>query len=99
MTPKVNPTPLNNPPNPIPNVPADPDSDPSSSDSSISYFSHLSDDEFYKQRQHAKKNKKKRRNKIHFRYPIKNCANIKDKVLKSAYKSKVINFKLDEDPL
>ena len=35
MTPKENPTPCNNPTNPVPNVPADPDSDPSSSDSSF----------------------------------------------------------------
>ena len=35
VTPKGNPTPCNNPPNPAPNVLDDPDSDPSSSDSSL----------------------------------------------------------------
>ena len=38
VTPKVHPNPRNNPPNPVPYVPADPGSDPSLSDSSLSDF-------------------------------------------------------------
>ena len=58
MTPKGNPTIRNNPPNPAPNVPADPDSDPSLSDSSLSDSSYSSDGEYSKQRRCTKKNKK-----------------------------------------
>ena len=49
VTPKVNPTPCNNPPNPVPNVPADPDSDPSSSYYYFLDSSDSSDDEYSKQ--------------------------------------------------
>ena len=57
VTPKRNPTPHNNPPNPVPNVPDDPDSDPTLSDSSLLYLSDLSDYEYCKQRRRAKKEK------------------------------------------
>ena len=48
VTPKVNPTPRNNPPNLILNVPADQDSDPSLSYSSLSYSFDLLDVDSYK---------------------------------------------------
>ena len=51
VTPKVNPTQLKNPPNSVPNVPAETDSDTSSSDSSSSYLSDSSDGEYSKCRQ------------------------------------------------
>ena len=57
MKPKGNPKPCNNPPNRVPNLPYDPDSDPSLSDSSSSQSSDSSDDEYYKQRGRAKKDK------------------------------------------
>ena len=50
MTTKLNPKPRYYPPNPVTNVPYDPDSDPSFSDSSLSDSSDSSDDEYYKQR-------------------------------------------------
>ena len=90
MTPEVNPTPHNNPTNPVPNVPADPDSDPI-----LSYFyppdlSNSSDNNYYRQRRRAKKNKNKLRIKTHLYYPIKKCTNIT-----APDKSMAINFKLD----
>ena len=97
--PKGNPTPFNNPPNPVPDMPAYLDSDPSQSDSSLSGSSHSPNDNNYKRRQCANNNKNKLRNKTCFHDPIKKCANLKAKVIISAYKSKVIKFKLDEDPL
>ena len=54
---KVNPTPHNNPPNPVPNVPADTDSDPNFSYSYFLGSSDSSDDEYYKRIIRAKKNK------------------------------------------
>ena len=42
------PTPHNNPPNMLTNIPADPDSDPGLSDSSLSDSSDSFDDEYYK---------------------------------------------------
>ena len=56
-TPKVYPTPRNNPTNLIPNVPDDSDSDPSSSHSSSSDSSDSSDDKYYKRRRHEKRKK------------------------------------------
>ena len=58
VTPRDNPRPNKNPPNAVPNVPADPDSDPSSSDFPFSESSDSSDNKYYKQRQHAKKDKR-----------------------------------------
>ena len=48
VTPKGIPTPHDNPPNPVPYVPADPDSDPGLSYSSMSNSYDSSDDEYYK---------------------------------------------------
>ena len=36
---------------------------------------------------------------IRKKYPIKLCANLTAKLLTKAYKSKIIRFKMDEDPL
>ena len=72
VTPTGNTMPRNNPPNPVPNVPAEPYLDTILSDSSLSNLSYLSSDEYYKRRWHAKK-KKKRRSKTHFHYPIKSA--------------------------
>ena len=55
VTPKGNPTSYNKPPNPVRKVIADPDSDPSSLDSSLSDSSDSSDDEYYKIRRRAKR--------------------------------------------
>ena len=59
VTPKGNLTSCNNPPNLVPNVPSDPDSDSDLLYSSSSNSSDSSDDEYYKQRLHGKNNKKK----------------------------------------
>ena len=99
VTSKGNPKPSKNPPNLVPNVPDDPYSDPSLSDSSSSESSDSSDDEYYKQRQHSKKEKNKHQSKTLFSDPIKNCAKLASKLLTAAYKSKVVKFKLDNDPL
>ena len=96
---KINLKPHNNPPNPLPNVPADPDSDPSFSDSSLSKSSDSLDKNYYKQRQRAKKYKNKLWSKILFVDSIKKCAKLKSKLIAAAYKSKVIKLKLDEDTL
>ena len=48
VTPKGIPTPRKNPPNPLLYIPADPDSDPTSSYFSSSESSHSSDDNYYK---------------------------------------------------
>ena len=50
VTARVNTKPRKNPPNPVPYVPIDPNSDPSLSDSSLLDSSDSSDDEYYKQR-------------------------------------------------
>ena len=64
----------------------DDSSDPSSSDDSDS-----SGDSDYKRKQH--------KNRKHWKkYPIKLCAHLTAKMLKTAYKSKIIRFKMDEDP-
>ena len=65
----------------------------SSSDSSLS-DSDSSDEIGYKIKRCNKK-KKHRKNK---QGPIKLCAKVTAKLLTSAYKSKVLKFKLDEDP-
>ena len=85
--------------NPVPNLTADPDSDPSLSDSYLSESSESLDDEYYKQRRRTKKDINKFRSKMCFNDPIKKCAKLTTKVLTSEYKSKVIDFKLDKDPL
>ena len=68
----------------------DDSSDPSSSDDSDD--SDSSEDNHYRCRR--RKNKKHRK-----RYPIRLCATLTSKFLTTAYKSKIIRFKLDEDPL
>ena len=65
----------------------DDSSDPSSSDNSDS-----SNDSDYRRKRH--KNKSHRKN-----YPIKLCARLTEKLLTTAYKSEIIRFKMDEDPL
>ena len=92
MTPKVNPTPCNNPTNMVPKVLDETDSDPGLSYSSSSDSSDSSDDKYYKQRQHAKNNKKKLRIKVIFDEPIKKCINIIANLLISEYNSNVIKI-------
>ena len=65
----------------------DDSSDPSSSDDSDS-----SDDSHYR-RKRCKKKKNRKKN------PIKLYANLTAKLLTTAYKSNIIRFKMDEDPL
>ena len=65
----------------------DDSSDPSSSDDSYS-----SDDSHYRRRRCKKKIHQKKD-------PIKLCANLTEKLLTTAYKSKIIRFNMDEDPL
>ena len=50
VTPRVNPKQYDNPPDTVPNVSSDPDSDPSFSDSSLSESYESSDDKYYKLR-------------------------------------------------
>ena len=94
-----NPKPHNNRPNTVPKIPDDPDSDPSLSDSSLSKPSDSSDDEYYKQRRREKNDKKKLQSKTRFNDPIKKFAKLIAKLTTPAYKSNVIRFKLDKDPL
>ena len=56
VAPKDDPTPRNNPPNPVPNVPADPDSDPISSYSTSLDSSKSSDSRYHKQLGGTKRN-------------------------------------------
>ena len=99
MKPKGNPTPINNPPNPVPNLPADPYSDSIFSDSSSSDSSDSSESEYLKQVGRTKNSKKKRQSKKSFNEAINKCANITTKLLKYVYNSKVTEFKTDEDPI
>ena len=62
------------------------------SSDSLSSDSDLSDDSEYRYKR--RKNKSDRKND-----PIKLCARLTAKVLETAYKSKIIRFKLDEDLL
>ena len=62
-------------------------SDPSSSDGSDS-----SDDIHYRRNRHKDKKHQKKD-------PIRLCATLTGKLLTTAYKTKIIRFKLDEDPL
>ena len=65
-------------------------SDPSSSDDSDD--SDSSEESHYRRRQH--------KNKKHWKkYPIRLCATLTAKLLTTAFKLKIIRFKLDEDPL
>ena len=66
------------------------ESDPSSSDDSDDLYS--SDDSHFRRRRHVHtKNRKED--------PIQLCVNLTAKLLTTAFKSKIIRFKLDEDPL
>ena len=68
----------------------DDSSNPSSSDDSDS--SDSSEDSHYRRR--------RRKDKKHWKKdPIRLCATLTAKLLTTAYKSKIIRFKLDEDPL
>ena len=68
----------------------DDSSDPSSSDDSDGYGS--SEDSHYRHR--------RRQNKKHWKKDlIRLCATLTEKLLTTAFKSKIIRFKLDEDPL
>ena len=63
-----------------------------SSDPSLSDDSDSSDDIHYR--------RKRRKNKKHKKKdPIKLCTTLTEKLLTTAYKSKTIKFKMDEDPL
>ena len=66
------------------------ESDPSSSDDSDD--SDSSDDGHSRRRQHTHTEHRKKD-------PIRLCANLTAKLLTTAFKSKIIRFKLDEDPL
>ena len=59
---------------------------------SLSSNSDPSDDSDYRRKRRKKKSHRKK-------YPIKLCARLTEKLLTTAYKSKIIRFKLDEDPL
>ena len=96
---RVNTKTRNNPPNLVTNVPSDPYSDQSLSYSSLSESYDSSEDGYYKQKRRAKNDKNKCRSKMCFDDPIKKCTKLTAKLLTAAYKSKVITFKLDEDPL
>ena len=65
----------------------DDSSDPSSSDDS-----EFSDDSDYRRKQRKKKKHRKKNS-------IKQCATLTAKFPTTAYKSKIIRFKMDEDPL
>ena len=68
----------------------DDSSDPSSSDDSDS--SDSSKDSHYR--------RMRRKNKKHWKeYPIRLCSTLTAKLLTTAFKSKIIRFKMDEDPL
>ena len=62
-------------------------SDPSSSDDSDSSYNSAYRRKQRKKRSHREKD------------PIKSCARLTAKFLTTSYKSKIIRFKLDEDPL
>ena len=68
----------------------DDSSDPSSSDDSDDSDSSY-DSNYRRRRRRSKKNRKKD--------PIRLCATLTGKLLTTAFKSKMIRFKLDEDPL
>ena len=63
-----------------------------SSDPSLSDDSELSDDSDYR-------HKRRKRKSNWEKDPIKLCARLTKKLLTTAYKSKIIRFKMDEDPL
>ena len=75
-----NPLSCNNPPNPVPNLPADPDSDPRSSDYSLLYLYDLSDSGYPKRGWRTKNNC---RSKNRFNDPIKKLAKLTAKLLKA----------------
>ena len=63
-----------------------------SSDPSLIDDSDSSDDSHYR--------RERRKDKKHCKkYPIRPCATLTGKLLTTAYKSKIIRFKMDEDPL
>ena len=63
-----------------------------SSDLSLSDDSDSSDDSNYRRKRSKKKKHRKKD-------PIRLCATVTAKLLTTAYKSRIIRFKMDEDPL
>ena len=63
-----------------------------SSDPSSSGYSDSSDDSNYRRKRRKKKKHRKK-------YPIIKCATLTEKLLTTAYNSKTIRLKTDEDPL
>ena len=82
MTPKLNPPPQNNPPNPVPNVPSDNDLDTSSSDYSLLGSYNLSDFRYPRRGQHTIN---KNRSKNSFNESIKKCENLVARIIKDEY--------------
>ena len=99
MTPRGNPKPRDNPPNPVPNVQNNPGSDPNSSDFSSSESSDSSGDEYYKWIQLSKRDKNKHRSKTLFEDWIKKYAKLTANLLTAVYISNIIKFILYKDPL
>ena len=95
ITPLENYTPLDNPPSPVPNVTNNSYSDkyPNSLDSSSSDSSDLLESRDIKCK---KCTRKKLLSKNCTTNPIKQCAKIKAKLLKSVYSSNFVKFKMDE---
>ena len=62
------------------------------SDPSPSNDSDSSNDSDYRCKRHKKKSHRKK-------HPIKLCERLTEKLLTTAYKSRIIRFKIDEDPL
>ena len=63
-----------------------------SSDPYLSNDSDSSDDSHYRRKRRKKKKHRKK-------YPIKHCATLTAKLPTTAYKSNIIRFEMDEDPL
>ena len=85
VTPRENTKPRDNPPNPVRNISADPDSDPTLSDYSSSESCDSSDNKYYKRRRRERKDRKKFRSKTRFDDLIKKCVNLTSKLLTYAY--------------
>ena len=96
VTPKENPTPCNNEPITVTNIPADPYSDPSLSYYSSWDLSDSSDNEYNKLRRGTDNNKKKCRSKTRFGDPIKNEQSLHPRYIQPRTNEKL---KLDGDPL
>ena len=82
MTPKGNPTPRNNPPNTVTNVPSDPDSYPTLLDYSSLDSYDSSDNDYSKKMRHIKNAPDYKE----FQRPYKKCARLTSKPITDAYK-------------